>query len=123
MPIGSASDLSFILRDAGVPFLYDGRWYAGVFDTSDGIQSTSDGMGVQVKVTTLLVETADALTWTLDGTVQVFPRAPRKRANESLKQWGERARALHSGSAYVVRHYDTEDDGALTRVQIAKVTA
>ena len=97
MPLGSASDVAFMLKDAGVPVSYNGTSSYGILDRSDALQS-SDGAQVQVRSTTLLIA-ADAFTNVRDD-----------------------ASIVVDGRPYFIRWHDLEDDGALMRLVLAEGT-
>lgn len=105
MPLGSASDIAFMLRDAGdVDVTYNGVTSPGIRDIGDMLEQTGDGGMVQVRATTILVAT-DAF--------------------EDLRQDG-RLVAVHRktkvSTAYRIDRVSPEDDGDLTRLYVAKAS-
>lgn len=96
MSLGSASDLSFMLKDAGVPVSYNGTASYGIVDQADELQFTTGGDPVNARVTTLLVAT-DAFT--------------------DLRVSG---RIIANAIPYRIDRIALEDDGSLTRLTVAK---
>lgn len=96
--LGSAADTAFMLRDAGESVVYNGVASFGILDISDSLETLDDGGMAQTKVTTLLVQTS---------------------ALSGLRQGG---RITVAGVGYKIDRVAPEDDGALTRLYLAKLT-
>jgi hypothetical protein len=95
--LGSASDLAFMLKDAGVPVLYNGASSYGILDRSDALQGT-DGAMMQVRTTTLLIATDAFTNVRTDGRIVVDKRP------------------------YKITAFDLQDDGALTQLQLVEAS-
>lgn len=95
MSLGSASDLSFMFRDAGVAVLYNGTATFGIPEQMDVIEST-DGGQVQVRAETLLIATDSLTDLRHDGVITVATRP------------------------YRIDRFGPEDDGDLTRIFLAR---
>jgi hypothetical protein len=57
MSLGSASDLAFMLKDAGVSVVFNGITSTGILDRADAFQPSDGGAMLQVRTTTLLIAT------------------------------------------------------------------
>lgn len=96
MSLGSASDIAFVLRDAGVPVVFNGVSTFGIVDQSDALEGTESGGMMQVHVTTILIQTSVFTNLRLEGSI------------------------IAGGTPYRIDRVSPEDDGALTRIYVAK---
>lgn len=96
MALGSASDLAFMLEDAGVAVAFNGLATFGILEQSDALEGSESGGVMQVRVTTLLVQTSVFTNLRLEGSITA------------------------GGVPYRIDRASLEDDGALTRLSVAK---
>jgi hypothetical protein len=105
MPLGSVSDLRYMLRDAGnVSVAINGGLVDGILDHADGVEGLGDGGMVQTRVTTILVLTDDC-----DGL----------RQNAKIQATNKRSGVV---TGYRVDRIAPEDDGELSRLYVARLT-
>ncbi len=99
MTFDPRADLDAMFADVlGVDVVIGGTSGRGMLDEASSIELAESGLQVQGRVTTLLVRT------------DAFPR---------LQHGGA---ATVGGVAYTTREWQREDDGLLTRIQLARMS-
>lgn len=96
MSLGSASDIAFMLQDAGVAVVFNGVTTFGILEQTDALENAESGGVMQVRVTTILIQTGVFGELRLDGGI------------------------VAGGAPYRIDRASPEDDGALTRLYVAK---
>lgn len=92
------SDIREALQDAGESVGYNGVSSFGILDISDSLESLNDDSMAQTKVTTCLVQSSVFSDLRVDGKIVV------------------------AGQSYRIDRVAPEDDGALTRLYLARMT-
>lgn len=92
MPLGSAGDLDFMLKDAGLPVSFGSLRTHGLRDEEDIVTHMTDGSAVETRATVLRIRRGTLAgvqvdnTIIVDGTSYRVRRGPVREGDGSLEQ-------------------------------------